>query len=652
MAASASSINVLVENLQKANWAYRNTDMLLMTDEEYDRDMEKLRALSPAHPFLSLIGAPPPSGVKEVILPVTMGSLDKVIYGEGGLDRWKKRTADHTFVVTEKLDGISALFVGGGSGSSGSKGSSGSSKGSKNRLYLRGDGVKGVDVSVILEPLGLRSPTQCMVRGEIVLPLAATPAGSIGRSLINGWVHKASASSSGSKASPLAAAHFVAYQVLEPAGMTRNEQSEWLSNNGFRKPWTRLVAAAGLKEELLKHTLVTRRAASEYPLDGIVVGINCVPVSVGGGEAKNPTDCIAFKASLDEQKETTTVIQVEWNASRQGCLIPRIQVEPVTIGGANIQWLSGHNAGLIFKNKIGPGARIVVRRSGDVIPTLDSVLSVATAGSASMPSVAWAWDSGNTHAMVSLTEGEQDSILHALQTLGIDSVGPGLADKLTEAGFTTMRKLWDASAAKLSEAIGPGRGPALYENLRSCVAKAKQVQFLIASNLLPRGVGERKLRLLYAKEADARRWVCKEMEGVSGWSEDTLAALFKVLPAALAWSKKSFGVDELYLTKPAAPLASSASSSSASSASSASSSSAQQQQQTKFVVFTGVRDKVLEGILGAHGWGVEPSVTKKTTVLVIADGDDVKESGKVKKAQAAGIRIMRISEFRTFSTSR
>jgi NAD-dependent DNA ligase len=46
---------------------------------------------------------------------------------------------------------------------------------------------------------------------------------------------------------------------------------------------------------------------------------------------------------------------------------------------------------------------------------------------------------------------------------------------------------------------------------------------------------------------------------------------------------------------------------------------------------------------------VEPAVTKKTTVLVVADADAA-ESGKVKKARAAGIRIMRISDFRTFAS--
>ena len=598
-------VDVLVEKLQRANWLYHNTDTLSMTDDEFDRGLEELRRLSPAHPFLSLVGA---AAEKGTLLPYVMGSLDKIRYGEGSLDRWKKRTAVKSYVITDKLDGLSALYV---------------CQGGRKSLYLRGDGVKGVCVSGLIDSLGLPSGGDFAVRGELVLPTAATPAGSIGRSLINGWVHRKATAE-------LAAVHFVGYQVYGSLG--RKDQSAWLTANGFKKPWTRIVAAPGLTEELAKDILVTRRRDSEYPLDGIVIGADCIPATVGGGEARNPTDCIAFKASLDEQKETTTVIAVEWNASRQGCLIPRIQIEPVTIGGANIQWLSGHNAGLIHKNGIGPGARIIVRRSGDVIPTLDTVLTPVTA---SMPEGTWAWDENQTHAMATVA---QESILHAFQTLGVESVGPGLCDKLVAAGLNTMALVWKASGARLGEIIGAGRGPALYENLRVCMAKATQMQLLIASNMLPRGVGERKLRLLYALAPDARNWNSSVSKGVAGWTEGTLNELLGALPAALAWSVP-FAPGPVSAPGPVGA---------ASPVGAATAALAPAPAPTKFVVFTGVRDKELETAIVAHGWSTEDAVTKKTTVLVVADAE-VKETGKVKKAREAGIRILRISEFRTFA---
>jgi NAD-dependent DNA ligase len=129
------------------------------------------------------------------------------------------------------------------------------------------------------------------------------------------------------------------------------------------------------------------------------------------------------------------------------------------------------------------------------------------------------------------------------------------------------------------------------------------------------------------------------MVDVGGWSSETLSELFKTLPAALAWPAEQFGVGVGASASSLAPSASASASAAPS----------------KFVVFTGVRDKVLEENIRPHGWAVEPAVTKKTTVLVVADADagetaEATESGKVKKARAAGIRIMRISDFRAFAT--
>ena len=604
-------LNRLVETLQKANWMYRNTDKVLMTDDEYDAGLEELRRLNPAHPFLSLVGAEVKGGV---LLPRIMGSLDKVRYGEGGLNRWKKRMDSRGYIITEKLDGISALLV---------------VNGTKSYLYLRGDGVKGVDVSFMLGYLKLGAASsrgQYMVRGELVLPLASTPAGSIGRSLINGWLHRGV--SGANAAAYLSSVHFLAYEVMEPV-LSRKDQFTWLISNKFRTPWVHVISSDELNEESAKEMLVNRRRDSDYPLDGIVIGVDCIPAPVGGGEAKNPTDCIAFKAPLDEQRSSTTVVQVEWNASRQGMLIPRIEIEPVIIGGARIQWLSGHNASLIHKNGIGPGARIVVRRSGDVIPTLDSVLEKVDA---SMPAVSWKWDSSQTHAIHSEKSAEKDSVLHALQTLGVENIGPGLVDKLLAAGFTSMKKLWGASSAKLAEIIGAGRGPTLYENLRTCVAKASQMQLLIASNRLPRCVGEKKLRLLYAKEADANKWTREGLSGLSGWSKETLEELLTVLPDALEWSK-CFG-DAFASSLPSHQVISASASAPFPSANA---------QPTKFVVFTGGRDKALEARILTLGWEIQDTVNKKTTVLVTDNLDS--QTSKIKKARDMGIRIMLLPEF-------
>ena len=600
-------MDVLVSKLQRANWAYRNTDKLLMTDEEYDKGIEELRRLSPSHPFLSLVGAEPDQG--QVLLPYIMGSLDKVRDGDG-LIRWKKRmNTVAKFILSEKLDGISCLYM---------------NDGKTRKMYLRGDGVKGVDVSWLAPYLKLPDAS-CVVRGELILKDSNAPEGSIGRSVLNGWVHN-----SKRVAKDLEKIEFLVYQLLDTQ-ITRMEQINWIRQAGFQVPWIRLVAAPGLTEDLLSKILLARKQESEYPIDGIVVCADIVPWSLGGGEAKNPGDCIAYKMSLAEQKAETNVIQVEWNISRQGFLIPRIQVEEVVIGGAKINWLTGHNASIIYKNGVGPGARIVLLRSGDVIPKLDSMIKKVQP---SMPPVdTWKWDSGEKHIVLvkavgaGVTKEENNrSLLHAFTTLEVDGAGPGIVTKLVDAGIDTLKKVLATSAADLGKVIGPGRGPTMYEGVRARIALASPVVRLIASNLLPRGIGERRLRLLTAVNADPRKWNKIVLKDVAGWGDDVMDEFLSVLPACLKWCEDTLGPLE-----PEAQAQAQA--------------HAQAVPVKGHVVFSGVRDKVLEGELTAKGWIIDDAVGKKTTVLVVSD--DAKETGKVKKAREGGVSIKTLSAFRT-----
>ena len=635
MTTSPEHIDDLVARLQKANWAYHNNGHQLMSDAEYDRNLEELRRISPAHPFLSVIGAPVPSGSPAVMLPVVMGSQDKVRAGEGGLERWLKRSAldrANGFIISEKLDGLSALYV---------------RKEYSTHLYLRGDGVKGVNVSRALRG-GIDTPganaaagRHIIVRGELVLRKDATPADSIGRAIVNGWLHRAM-DLDAELPEGFQNIHFVAYQVLEPAGMTRLDQMKWLEENKFKVPSWNLWPRAAVTEDFLKKELVKRKDEGAYPIDGLIVATAGVPLSVGGGESRNPTDSVAFKASSDDQKAETEVVEVVWTASRQGLWVPRIRVKGVVIGGAKIQWLSGHNAAFVRDNRLGPGARIVVRRSGDVIPALDEVL-VPAAGGGQMPAAdLWAWDERQVQAMTTDDVYPEKVLLHAMQTLEVEGVGAGLVKKIVDAGYDTMLKVWNlgkgTGEASLAKVIGPGRAATLLKSLKERRAAANYSTLLVASNKLPRGVGERKLRALFEKEADPRKWGAADMAVPDGWSDESLKGLWAVLPRALAWIVESFPSADGQMA-PAPALAAAPASAEAD--------TQVQGQQTKYVVFTGVRDKALEKKLFASGWDIQPAVTSKTDVLVVADGSEIKESAKTKKAADLGVKIQKISEFRS-----
>jgi NAD-dependent DNA ligase len=68
---------------------------------------------------------------------------------------------------------------------------------------------------------------------------------------------------------------------------------------------------------------------------------------------------------FEGQKRKTVVIGVHWKASKHGKLAPRVQFEPVVIGGDTVEYATGFHGSYIMKNKIGEGAKITLCLSGD-----------------------------------------------------------------------------------------------------------------------------------------------------------------------------------------------------------------------------------------------------------------------------------------------
>jgi NAD-dependent DNA ligase len=104
-------MDILVAKLTKANEAYRNGQSLIMTDDEYDAGMEELAKKVPNHPLLKKVRAAPTEKGRTVKMPYYLGSLDKAKVGDD-LTKWlKKCEADSSFIVSEKLEGISLAFT-------------------------------------------------------------------------------------------------------------------------------------------------------------------------------------------------------------------------------------------------------------------------------------------------------------------------------------------------------------------------------------------------------------------------------------------------------------------------------------------------------------------------------------------------------------
>lgn len=608
-------IHSIIQLLEAASDAYYNGQSILMSDEAYDALREELESLDPKNPFLGRVGAKVPVGLGATLLPVKMPSLQKIKPGTGQVDSFARRGFCRSWLLSEKLDGLSLLWES-GSGA----------------LYLRGDGVQGVMLSHLATWIqGLRKPkTPCLIRGELLVRKSGAPKDCpLLRSWINGLVHQ-------KQPDPelVRTLRFVAYEVLEPKGLTRSQQLAWLLREKFEAPWS--MATDELSDTVLSETLLERRAACPYEMDGIVVGEDCVPYVQSAEymalkDAALPKDMRAFKMPLQDQCAETNVVAVHWATSHQGYMIPRLEIQPVHIAGATIQFVTAHNARFVLDNGLGTGARIQVRRSGDVIPTLHAVLQKADPVFPTAGTWEWVGDSATAVHIRFVGDGAVNKELlgskltHFVRTLGVEDCGPGLIAKLVESGVGRVRDLVGLSESRFQEIVGKKNGSKLYQNLRTCLEKASEQDFLLASSVLPRGMGQTKTTVLFAAEADIRKWQALAGRKLDGWSETALQELLTALPAYFQW--RSNELTNIPLRISATPAVGTIS-------------------QTKGTVcFSGFRDKTLEAACSQYGWLFAESVSKKTNVLVVPDGDEASDTGKAKKARELGVRILGRSAF-------
>ena len=577
----------IVSRLKKASHAYYETTTPSMTDEEYDTLRERLAELDPTNPYLNEIGALPEVG--RVALPFAMPSLRKI--KPDTLDSIKLRGP---FVITEKLDGISALWTYGINRNTG--------------LYLRGNGLIGQDVTHVHNhvqglPQGI---TTCTVRGELIVPRTE----SVARNWVNGVLH----TSTPTKAD-CAKIHFVAYQVLEPKNLTRSQQMTWLKSQGFETATSYMVPA--LKLEELKTMFTETRKKSPYECDGIVIGTDTVPLVTTDAL---PKDAFAFKMAVEDQRAETTVLAIEWASSRLGEWIPRIKFQPVKIGSAAIEYCTGVHAQYIREHQLGPGARIVVRRSGDVIPALDRVITPAPAWQ-EPPEGRWKWD--GVHAMDTTLEKTSDTLAlemaHSLISLGVEGLSATSTKKIVEGGYKSLNSLWKATEAQLQACIGKVSGSKLRTALDTI--KPTQLQWIHAYPLWPKGYGERKIVKTLELEADVSKWPSLKV-APSGQSMTTFSEVCKHVPAYLVWREQfPQQQQQQHQAPPPHPLE-----------------PALPPPQFKgHYVMTGFRDAALTARLASVGWILQERINKETKVLLVADAT---QSVKTKTAKEKGIRIV------------
>ena len=150
---------------------------------------------------------------------------------------------------------------------------------------------------------------------------------------------------------------------------TQEECFEFLKNQGF-KVYGFLKVASSLDEIVENIKIIDEeRKNIDYLTDGVVIKINDYDLREElGFTEKFPRWAMAFKF---EAEETTTLLtDVVWQVGRTGKLTPLGVVEPVELAGATVRKATLNNYGDILRKKVKIGARVLIRRSNEVIPEI------------------------------------------------------------------------------------------------------------------------------------------------------------------------------------------------------------------------------------------------------------------------------------------
>lgn len=367
----------LIDQIKHYNEAYR-TGNPIISDTEYDKLVEQLKSEDPNNEWFKHVEPSPVAKSRKVKLPIPMKSLDKV-KSKNDLMKWVMNLANGQssveLVIMPKFDGLSLLhdeysnaaFSRGGAENEGQDCTkhyicSGAAPCSDAFNYTFGEFVfKRVKWREFKE--ATKNYTDCSFKSP-----RNTAAGLLNRDIPDEELLKY--------------VSFYRYGVDEGTLSNYSKFSDVLNDlcceYHQEKMYEIVSSENGLDEEYLKEKFNTWNLI--YPIDGIVVYINDLNVwkNVGRHQTTgNPQYAIAYKHPDFTDTFETTVTGITWHVSKSGALKPVVNIEPVDTGECSMENPTGYNAGWLYERKIAQGAKILVTRSGGVIPKILEVLEPA-----------------------------------------------------------------------------------------------------------------------------------------------------------------------------------------------------------------------------------------------------------------------------------
>ena len=612
-----------IENIiRQSNAAYYNTKTPLLTDNEFDIIKEYMERKYPENEILDNIGAEVLKN--KVELPYEMPSMDKIKPDSNALQNWTKKY-NGPYVISSKLDGVSGLYT---------------TEGDKPKLYTRGNGKVGQDISYLLSVLKLPKDKDIVVRGEFIIPRKVFEDKYIktfanARNLVSGIINSKKIDE---KTKDL---DFVVYEVIKP-GLIPSRQMKKIEELGFKTVLHQEDNA--LTNEKLSDILIDWRTNYEYEMDGIIISDDKIYKRISG----NPDHAFAFKMVISDQVAEAKVVDVIWQISKNGYLKPKVQIEPVRLGGVTIQYATGFNAKFIESNKIGIGAIIQIIRSGDVIPFIQSV--VQPAENAKMPTEEYHWtDTGVDIVLNNIDDNDdvKEKIITAFfTTLKVDGLSSGNVKRFMKAGYKSISSILKMSKQDFEKIEGfkSKMIEKVYTGIQTKVKEASLLDIMVASNLLGRGLGERKMKpimeahpdiLTSTEPADKKIKMLQDVNGIGTENAKSFVSNITLFLEFLKETNLEYKLNTNVLKEEKIQTRSRTKSKE---------NEEKHILHDKHVVMTKIRDKEIIEKLKEKGGFLDDNVNKNTFALIVKELDD--SSNKIKKAKDLGIRIMVPCQFK------
>lgn len=376
------------------NYQYYVLDAPTVPDAEYDKLYRELQQLEQQFPELvssdsptQRVGGAPLAKFSQVQHRIPMLSLDNA-FDATDFSAFVKRMRDRLDLASEfsfccepKLDGLAVSIR--------------YEAGMLVQAATRGDGYTGEDITtnirtiraVPLKLQGEKIPSVLEVRGEVFMPLAGfeqlnEQARQQGEKVFAN--PRNAAAGSLRQLDPAITAKrplmFYAYAV----GLVEDPEGHFNSACHYQRlqqlkdwglpvcPEIRLLegesAALAYYQDILE-----RRALLAYEIDGVVVKVsNLNQQQALGFVARAPRWAIAFK--FPAQEMLTTLLDVDFQVGRTGAITPVARLAPVNVGGVIVSNATLHNQDEINRLGVHIGDKVIVRRAGDVIPQIVSVV--------------------------------------------------------------------------------------------------------------------------------------------------------------------------------------------------------------------------------------------------------------------------------------